>query len=92
MAQFTVGTGSPVDMTDVKKGIRLELAAMPAIGIGEVLFGVKLTIDVICAVSRIYNRHRANVIAQLPPTVVGALDILTAACDELENINPPGPR
>lgn len=92
MAQITIGGGSPVDMAAVRNTIRMEMAAMPVIGVGQVLFGVKLTIDIICTLAGIYNRHRANVISQLPATVVGALDVLTAACEELQAINPPGPR
>lgn len=92
MAGTTVGVGSPVDVLAVKNSIIAELAVMPAISAAGLLFGVKLVIDVICALSRIYNRHRSNVITQLPSTIIGALDILVAGCDVLEALNPPGPR
>lgn len=92
MPVTTIGGGSPVDIPGVKGYISGELAAMPVISVAGLLFGVKLTIDVICDLTRIYNRHRSNVISQLPPTVVGALDVLVAACDIIDDLNPPGPR
>lgn len=92
MATIAIGPGSPVDIQVTRQHVQAELAAMPTIGIGQVLFGVKLVIDLICGLSGAYGRHRSNVVTQLPPTVVGALDVLFASCDVLININPPGPR
>ncbi len=91
-ATTTIGGGSPVDYPAVKAAIRAEVSAMSPGAPIALLFGVKLVIDVICALSRVYNRHRQNVLDTLPPTVVGALDVLVAACDILEALNPPGPR
>lgn len=92
MATTTIGGGSPVDIAGTKAKLVAEIAAMPDGISAGLLFGVKFVIDLICALTRVYNRHRPNVISQLPPTIVGALDVLTAGCEVLADLNPPGPR
>lgn len=55
------------------------------------LFGVKRTIDLICALVAVYDRHRENVVADFPSAIVSALDVLSDGCAALRDLNPPGP-
>jgi len=55
------------------------------------LVGVKRTIDLICALVAVYDRHRENVVADLPAEAITALDTLSAGCASFRALNPPGP-
>ena len=55
------------------------------------LFGVKRTIDLICALVAVYDRHRSNVAVDLPADAIEALDTLSAGCEVYRALNPPGP-
>jgi len=40
---------------------------------------------------RFYGQHRAQLAAELPATVITALDAVAAMVTTIQSINPPGP-
>lgn len=92
MTTTTVGPGSPVDIPLVRSAVAGEIGVITARPDFSLAFGVKVVIVAVCTLVRLYDKHRENVSLDFPATVLGALDILVAACPGLQTLNPPGPR
>lgn len=57
----------------------------------NLLYGVRSTIQVICLLVALYERHRENCVATFSGEIIAALDVLADGCATLRALNTPGP-
>jgi len=60
--------------------------------INDLATGVRAVIFAICTAMRLYDKYRERCIAVFPEELIAPLDLLSAGCDTLRALNPPGPR